>query len=169
METHTLDSLNIMTGFSEIDLETLKEVILESPQTKLSNNPLNTRYEDTIVPEHNLVDTVIGEIKDAFHTVTNTHIELNDMWSHIHEENMSTQFHNHHPSEVSAVFYVSCPEGSGSIVFKSDLNRYQPKHVSFKPKPGMFIIFPGFLDHGVSRNLSSDKRISLSFNFSQSK
>ena len=53
--------------------------------------------------------------------------------------------------------------------FKSDLNRYQPKHVSFKPKPGMFIIFPGFLDHGVSRNLSSDKRISLSFNFSQSK
>ena len=30
----------------------------------------------------------------------------------------------------------------------------------------MFLIFPGVLEHSVSRNLSNEKRISLSFNFS---
>lgn len=166
LETHSIDSLNIMTGFYEVDYEHLKTLVLQCSHIKISNNPLNSRFEDSILPEDSLIYDIVENIKQIVFNNTGMKINLDNMWSHIHETNMSTQFHNHYPCDVSAVYYVSVPEGSGALIFKSELNKYDPKHVSFKPKPGMLVIFPGFVEHGVSRNLSSDKRISLSFNFS---
>ena len=39
-----------------------------------------------------------------------------DYWGHIHEQNMSTNSHDHLDADVSSVLYVSVPEGSGNIV-----------------------------------------------------
>jgi hypothetical protein len=166
LETHTLDALNIMTGFHEVDYERLKSIVLECESLKLSNNPLNTRFEDSILPQDPLVDEIVDKIKQSVFEISNLEINLDNMWTHIHDKNMSTQFHNHYPSDISAVYYLSSPEGSGALILKSELNKYSPKQTSIKPKPGMFVIFPGFIDHGVTRNISSEKRISLSFNFS---
>ena len=35
----------------------------------------------------------------------------------------------------------------------------------FKPEEGTYYIFPGYLNHAVTRNMSEEKRISLSYNF----
>jgi ectoine hydroxylase-related dioxygenase (phytanoyl-CoA dioxygenase family) len=36
--------------------------------------------------------------------------------------------------------------------------------MSFQPKIGKLIMFPGYLPHGVERNGTTDDRISISFN-----
>ena len=87
------------------------------------------------------------------------------MWSHIHEKNMSTTIHNHYPVEISAVFYVSVPEGSGKLLLHPHHNKYHLATVPFEPEEGMFFIFPGALEHSVTRNHSDKPRISLAFNF----
>ena len=36
---------------------------------------------------------------------------------------------------------------------------------ALEPEEGIYYIFPGYLDHAVTRNMSDEKRISLSLNF----
>ena len=73
----------------------------------------------------------------------------------------------HGDADVSAVLYVSAPEESGHIVFRPILQNIKRDDLScsYKPKVGMYLMFPGFLDHSVTRNFSDQKRISISFNF----
>ena len=80
---------------------------------------------------------------------------------------MSTNLHNHNKSYVSAVVYLKLPKGSGNIVFRPRYNQYDNSAYSstFKPEEGTYFIFPGYLDHFVTRNQSDEKRISLSINF----
>ena len=82
---------------------------------------------------------------------------------------MSTNMHDHYPDDISSVFYVSSPKGSGNIVFYPNWfthQRYSRGDTSsFAPEVGKFLIFPGSLDHAVTRNHSDEPRISLVFNF----
>ena len=82
---------------------------------------------------------------------------------------MSTTLHNHFDSYVSAVCYVNVPVGSGSIVFRPRLNQYDNSAYAskFEPERGVFYMFPSYLDHFVTRNLSEDLRVSISFNFNK--
>ena len=68
---------------------------------------------------------------------------------------------------VSAVLYVSVPEGSGNLVFRPKLNhRYHGwGATTIKPEKGFYYMFPGYLDHYVTRNQSDNNRISFSINF----
>ena len=80
---------------------------------------------------------------------------------------MSTSLHNHDNSYVSVVVYLKIPKGSGSIVFFPRFNQYDNAAYAskFEPEEGIYYIFPGYLDHAVTRNMSDEKRISLSLNF----
>ena len=82
---------------------------------------------------------------------------------------MSTNIHDHYPCDVSTAFYVSVPEGSGKICFYPSHNKYLPTRTLFEPEEGMFLIFPGLLEHAVTRNHSDKPRISLAFNFTITK
>ena len=81
----------------------------------------------------------------------------------------SDNMHDHYPDDISSVFYVSTPKGSGNIVFYPNWfthQRYSRGDTSsFTPEVGKFLIFPGTLDHAVTRNHSDEPRISLVFNF----
>ena len=85
---------------------------------------------------------------------------------HIHEKNMSTQLHSHSGSFASGVVYISVPKGSGSIVFRPNIDSSNKDRflTSFPPKRGRYYVFPNYLDHYVTRNNSDEMRISLSFN-----
>ena len=102
-----------------------------------------------------------------FEAATGEKIIPLNYWGHIHEKNMSTNMHNHYDCYVSAVVYLEVPEGSGSIVFLPKLNQYNNSAYKskFAPEKGVYYIFPGYLDHFVTRNMSDQFRISLSMNF----
>jgi len=165
IEIHPLNSIDILKGKSLLDIDGLSDDILKLKSYRLDNNPVNSHYEDTRCPETPVVQEIIKELAEAFKGATGFDLILLDCWSHIHEKNMSTGQHDHYPSDVSAVYYVKVPKGSGSLVFHPQSNKYHPGRIPFAPEEKTFVLFPGYLDHSVTRNQSDETRISLSFNF----
>jgi uncharacterized protein (TIGR02466 family) len=79
------------------------------------------------------------------------------------------------------VLYLQVPENSGDIIFhnplecrrlsntfferiKQEENDYNFSHVKYTPVVGEMLIFESWLQHTVAQNLSTDNRISVSFN-----
>ena len=67
------------------------------------------------------------------------------------------------PHSVIVVVYVEVPEGSGSIVFRPKLNQYDNSAYSskFDPERGVYYVFPGYLDHFVTRNMQASPDINI--------
>ena len=169
-----LDRIDLVKGRSNVDLNQLSKLLLDNYSNKKelfdrSDRLLANRYEDSYCPPCPLVDSIIEEMKMDFYAATKENIDVTNYWSHIHQKDMSTITHNHIPSYVSSVLYVKIPENAGHIVFTTRSNPYHtPKGSKFEPEEGVYYMFPSFLDHYVTRNMSDDTRISLSFNFDKS-
>ena len=65
----------------------------------------------------------------------------------------------------SPLIVYDVPERSGDIVFKCDENPYVSKLYTEKSETGKFIIFDSTMPHCVTKNLSNQKRIIISMNF----
>jgi len=99
-------------------------------------------------------------------------------WLNVNKKNSYNERHSHDPHSgtyLSGVFYVKCPELSGSIRF------YDPRpHISSAPdmeylydgkeyeeiipQENMMLMFPSWLEHDVQMNKTNKERISISFN-----
>ena len=163
----TIAKIDIMKGMVDADLNSLSKILLDNYHNKFECEIESTYFEDSICPPNDIVDDIIEQIQIDFNAATGEKITPLNYWGHIHEKNMSTNMHNHNDTYVSAVVYVEVPEGSGSIVFRPRLNQYDNSSYSskFQPERGVYYIFPGYLDHFVTRNMSNELRISLSINF----
>ena len=174
MKERNVDLINItridlLKGRSNVDLNQLSKLLLDNYSNKKGDSHGSSRYEDSYCPPCPLVDSIIEEMKMDFHAATKENLVIDNYWGHIHEKNMSTTLHNHIPSYVSSVLYVKIPKNAGHIVFSSKSNPYDnPRSEKFEPEEGVYYMFPSFLDHFVTRNMSDDIRISLSFNFNKS-
>tara|TARA_Y100001963_G_scaffold65069_1_gene90627 strand:- start:178 stop:705 length:528 start_codon:yes stop_codon:yes gene_type:complete len=164
-----LTKIDLIKGRSNVDLNQLSKLLLDNYSNRMGDSHDSSRYEDSYCPPCPLVDSIIEEMRMDFYAVTKENIVVQDYWGHIHEKNMSTASHNHIPSYVSSVLYVKIPKNAGHIVFSSKSNPYDnPRSEKFEPEEGVYYMFPSFLDHFVTRNMSDDIRISLSFNFNKS-
>ena len=69
--------------------------------------------------------------------------------------------HNHHSQEidaVSGVYYIEVPDKNmGRIYFETD--------EEYDPQENRLLLFPADLRHGVRKNQSRKRRISLAFNY----
>ena len=167
VELINIARIDLLKGKTNVNLDSLSQILLDNYATKFDKKDLSFYYEDSYCPPNEYVDTIIEEMKTDFFAATQEKIEVSNYWGHIHEKNMSTTLHNHDKAYVSAVVYLKIPEGSGKIVFIPRLNQYDngAYATDIQPEEGVFYIFPGYLDHCVTRNMSEEKRISLSFNF----
>ena len=167
VELINLARIDLLKGKTNIDLDSLCKILLDNYTNKFDCDIDSTFFEDSICPQNKYVDKIIDDIKTDFFAATEEKIEETSYWGHIHEKNMSTTLHNHNESYVSAVVYLKIPKGSGSIVFRPRINQYDNSAYTskFKPEKGNYYIFPGYLDHFVTRNMSDEKRVSLSINF----
>ena len=165
LETYTISKIDVLEGKSEINLEGLSKLILDLESEK----SFDLAGDTSKCPDTPIINQIIKEMVDSFYKTTGLTIELCKKWCHIHHKNMSTNMHDHYPDDISSVFYVSTPKGSGNIVFYPNWfthQRYSRGDTSsFTPEVGKFLIFPGTLDHAVMRNHSDEPRISLVFNF----
>jgi uncharacterized protein (TIGR02466 family) len=106
-------------------------------------------------------------------------LSVGNMWVNINGEHHTNSVHIHDNAFVSGVFYVKAEPGQGSInlykcysqdyivASQARVNNYTPisaSAISFQPKVGKLIMFPGYLPHGVDRNGTKNDRISISFN-----
>ena len=167
VELINIARIDLLKGRVNADLDSLSKILIDNYYNKFECEIESTYAEDSICPPNEIVDNIIEQMKMDFYAATKEKIKPLNYWGHIHEKNMSTNTHNHTNTYVSAVVYVEVPQGSGSIVFKPKLNQYDNgAYLSkFAPEKGVYYMFPGYLDHFVTRNKSDEFRISLSLNF----
>ena len=81
----------------------------------------------------------------------------------------------HADTDISGVFYINAVKDSGKIFFRNPspnvlyhkltfLTNEIDSEVSYLPVVGRMILWPGYLDHMVSKNKSDGERISVTFN-----
>lgn len=106
-------------------------------------------------------------------------VKINNIWININGKNNSNSVHIHDNSFISGAYYVKGQEGQGNINFYKDyyqdyiiasqapLRQYTPisaSAISYPPRTGRLMFFPGSLPHGVESNTLDEERISISFN-----
>ena len=155
---HPIAKITVIEGKSFKDLNWLSKIILDNPNCRGTNN----------FPQSLVGDEVVEEISKAFYEQEGLNIKPVLYWGEVHERNMSTQeyCYSNTLSQVSAVLFVSAPEGSGEIVFRPKIDLYSPDFASrsFPIQTGTFYIFPSYLNHYMTRHCSDTKRVSFLIN-----
>jgi hypothetical protein len=173
IQKEILYSLPVLIGnVTEVKNDILIEKILKQKKEKLNNNKLNTSYEDTHIDKCDELVELFNKIQDDMWDEKGLDLDITSWWAHIQEPNMSTFLHNHlgseeNPSDLAGVYYPHNPHNdSGEIVFQwPDLRMKWGKSLkSYKPQKGMYLLFPCQLDHWITRNTSTENRVSISFN-----
>ena len=80
--------------------------------------------------------------------------------------------HNHGDSDLAGVYYFKTNGADGNIFFDSPVEvlknsfcfRQLHQRLKYSPEEGKIILFPAWLNHGVSENTTDHERISISFN-----
>lgn len=103
-------------------------------------------------------------------------------WANVNRNGQYNSPHTHPKSDWSMVYYVSLgqPANShplnGALEFKDPRPRAQgvegynfSKSVQLLPKPGMFLIFPAWLEHMVHPFFGTGERISIAVNLTLKK
>jgi uncharacterized protein (TIGR02466 family) len=132
------------------------------------------------------VQGLISEINDRLDSLRqvikfkkNTKLKVESMWININLPYSYNISHVHPGSYISGAYYVSVPENSGNIEFKhpsnlqpiftprdslEEYNAFNSSKWVITPSSSQLIMFPSWLEHGVSQNLSDEARISIAFN-----
>ncbi|MCK4864857.1 MAG: 2OG-Fe(II) oxygenase [Gammaproteobacteria bacterium] len=73
-----------------------------------------------------------------------------------------TTAHTHDDDDelLSCVYYIRVPENSGNLIITADNEK-----TTIKPEEGMFVFFSPDTLHEVSKNKSTESRLSIAFNF----
>jgi hypothetical protein len=154
-----------MTSFkTHINNDKLAKEVMSNP-TRIVNAPYHTNFED-----FNLMLNVDSEASKLINLINDDiaapwNLKVDGYWAHVHLPLESTERHNHNSTmredAVSFVYYVKTPERCGDLVFV--LGDILPPAI-IKPTEGTLVLFPSYLDHKVTKNLSKDVRISISGN-----
>ena len=161
---------NISSQIGKLEMDNLKlEKEVLSNRTRRSTDPNVSPFEDTILltPDGSESKRLIDAMRDIGRSMG---LGLEEYWSQIHEPLESTDLHYHGDSKnqimLSWVYYVKVPSNSGDLQFILDDKDYRaPTHIH-KTVAGDYIIFPSWIRHKVSKNLSHDYRISIAGDFS---
>ena len=155
----------------EVDNTKFKKHILKTKTPYKKDEHFN-RYEDTQFPMCKEFGQVLDHVRQNYYEVTRKKVELVNFWSHIHQTNMSTSTHAHitdndfeSARHITEVYYVAVPKGSGDFVIVYPYNRFVIREKHLTPQDGKFILFSSAFEHYVTRNMSRQPRISVSFNF----
>ncbi|MEZ6012996.1 MAG: TIGR02466 family protein [Hyphomonas sp.] len=117
--------------------------------------------------------------KDLHWDLDGFHLSLDAIWVNILGEGGSHSGHIHPGSVISGTFYVSVPDGAGSLKLEDPrLGRMmaapQPaddapdtarRFVYLTPQEGHAFFWESWLRHEVMPNRSEDPRVSISFNY----
>ena len=143
------------------------------------HSPVFQKFEN----EYPNLEKLRKTISDYFNkeiSVMNKDIETLAMWVNINGKDCYNKIHDHRRSFYSGVYYIKVPENSGNLYFynpeiwftdayeKPELffnKNYGDEKIKYNSEEGDLYFFVGDLPHGVEKNMSTEDRISISFNF----
>ena len=171
-----------------------KELSYDSSSLKDYVNNLKDNDNGRVLSNHGgwqslgMATGLPNEFKELEHILNNTanqicteanlpSIRLDNVWYNVNIPGSYNSIHNHQGSILSGVYYIDVPEENmGDIeFFRSDDSQYYlrdnnqtafgSERCIYKAQPGVLLIFPGWLRHAVQSNMSTQNRISMSFNY----
>ena len=156
-KTHTHRSLSNVGGWQSTDFN------------------IDDYYE--LRPVKQIIDQKIQELQSFIGP--NSRLAHDNFWLNINYKGHYNEKHFHPLSVFSGVIYISVNENSGNIIFHTDSPslHYQNvfnnesdlfyKEARYAPKNGMILLFPAWIAHSVTANMSDEPRISIAFNVKQ--
>ncbi len=112
----------------------------------------------------------------AFRMGSMNQFYIKEAWANVYGLGNFQESHCHPGSHFSAVYFLSAPEGSGSLKFESPMtpdmmpltymnyNEISNETAEYPAREGTLVIFRSYLRHGVYPNQTDEKRISLAMN-----
>jgi len=179
--------------FSVAGYQTLNEKLMQLIQDERERDPAGMS-RSTVLGWHStdqlhrrpelqefvaILHKAISEVGRSYRIDTNqVSLELATCWAIVNSKLASNVVHCHPNSFLSGVYYVNVTEESGDIFFQdprqganmtscpvTEFTPWTIRQVTYRPRPGVMLIFPSWLYHGVEPNLTETPRVSLSFNF----
>ncbi len=124
----------------------------------------NGRYENIYITSKHIteLDTLLQEACVYASELLNIDGLQAGCWFNSMPPNAITTLHSHDDDDelLSAVYYVAAPENSGDLIIHAD-----NENLRITPEAGMFVFFKPDVVHEVTKNLSSESRLSIGINF----
>jgi hypothetical protein len=123
------------------------------------------RYENIYIRQDKIAEVEIVLHTAIAHAATILQLDKNNLhaglWFNAMQPGHITLAHQHDDDDelLSAVYYISAPENSGELSL-----RYKNFTTRVTPEAGMFVFFPADIRHAVSKNNSTEIRLSLGIN-----
>lgn len=161
---------NKITGtLPDIDNAKLAAELLASTK-RLSNDPHFSSFEDMHidVQEGSEAKKLINAMRSVGESI-GCCID-DEVWHQVHHKYESTDTHTHYARNkdfaLAWCYYVAAEKDSGDLVFMiADTADGGAELASHSPVVGQFVIFPSFMKHKVSKNMSDSLRICVAGNF----
>jgi uncharacterized protein (TIGR02466 family) len=121
---------------------------------------------------HHHLKQFLTELGHDFPHDLENHYYIESSWMTETGKDEFAHTHSHGPADISGSYYVNTSGQDGQLVFispnklmeSSFLFQQNNKSIFVKPAVGKIVLFPGWLEHGVSDNFTDNNRISVSFN-----
>jgi len=185
--SNTLNLFSTPIGSYDLTTDDLSEWVLQMSKTEYGVQKSNrggwhsSLYEKPSSEFENLWST-ISDAVNHFHQQQGLigSVYISSLWFNVNYYGSSNVPHTHRGSIWSGVYYIKTPEDCGSLGFlnpnlvstwnipKSIMNENAKDNFTqtfpVKPEKNVLYIFPSWLQHFVTTNMSREERISLSFN-----
>ncbi|WP_206996688.1 2OG-Fe(II) oxygenase family protein [Trinickia mobilis] len=122
------------------------------------------------------IDAAMADVL-AFVKVAHAPLHLTGCWLNVLDPGAAHAVHTHPNNFLSGVYYVQTQSGADTINFHdprpqtaiirppvTELTAYNTDQVVVPVSDGTLLVFPAWLPHSVSANLSGRARVSVSFN-----
>jgi uncharacterized protein (TIGR02466 family) len=177
--------------FNDIGEKVNNKVLLDFAQYKRTTSPSRffsnkggfqsemVEYEEDVQQLIYEIEQHFPEIITAYGLKENVKLAVDSMWININPPYSYNSNHVHPGVFISGSYYIKVPNKSGSLYFvnpsqlqplftRQDLiKEYNPLNSlrwNVDPEPGQLLLFPAWIEHGVTQNLSEEDRISIAFN-----
>lgn len=129
------------------------------------------RYENIYLNERHLPElkTLIDEALTHAKKILNVENLRAGYWFNYMPPGATTTLHTHDDDDelLSAVYYVYVPENSGNLIIYENSESGGEKKIEITSRTGDFIFFKPDIRHEVSKNNSTEHRLSIGINFGQ--
>ena len=136
-----------------------------SPELSTTKIDFNFKAKDLFSDEEIFLDDLIkNDGMSLINIWASWCLPMDEFWFNIAMPGESTGWHDHKDrSLLSGVYYLKVPDNAGNINFR-EKNGDQFREWQIRSQTGKMILFHSNMEHSVSKNKSSENRISIAFN-----
>ena len=159
---------------SHTNADIYKEFLVQQNKDDVRKTHLfEDRYENIYLNEQHIpqLKALIDEAVSLAEKILNRQNLRAGYWFNYMPPGATTTLHTHDDDDelLSAVYYVYVPEDSGNLIIYQNSKSNSENKIEITSRTGDFIFFKPDIRHEVSKNNSTESRLSIGINFGQRK